>query len=1356
MKPKKLLVFAMMLIVSIMLCATAQAAVTIDTDPTDPTHVYDGMIATFNVEATCDNPPMTYQWEKNAQAILGATSFIYTTPPVTFASDNGAQFRCVVTDADNSPVSSQWATLLVEPMPPVILTQPEDQTVLISFRATFSVVATGTEPLAYLWFKNGIPITGATGSSYTTLPTTMADEGTEFRCVVYNAVDDTPSDIATLTVTPRAPTFVIHPIDRTVDVGKSAVFRVWVLATDPVYKWECSSNGGTNWVVATGAGATGPAYNTGPVTTADHGKQYRCKVHNQGYPDPEVTSNAATLTVAGPPSITTHPAAQTVDEGQTATFTVVAAGSEPLTYQWQKDGGNITGATSDSYTTPETTAADDGSKYRCVVTNPSGSVTSNKATLTVQVAPGIATQPTDQTVYEGYQATFSVVAAGTLPLTYKWQLNGEDILANADSASYTTPKTALADDGSKFRCVVSDTEDRTVYSNEATLTVLPAIPIITTQPTDQTVYEGYQATFSVVATSPKDLSYQWQKDGGNITGKTSASYTTPATTLGDNGAKFRCVVSDTEDRTVYSDEATLTVLAAAPTITTQPTDQSVAEGYTATFSIVAAGTPPLTYQWQKNGVSITGAATPSYTTPATTLSDDGSKFRCMVINDAGTVYSNEATLTVLAEDPSITTQPTDQTVNEGDTATFSVVATGSAPLTYQWERNGDTVGTDSPSYTTEPVTIADDNGAKFRCKVSNAAGNYVYSNEATLTVQVGAPTITTQPTDQTVNEGDTATFSVAATGSGPLTYQWQRNAVDISGANSTSYTTDPVAANDNGAKFRCKVTDSESRYVYSNEATLTVQVGLPVIVTQPTDQTVNEGETATFSVAATDSGPLTYQWQKGGTDITGATSTSYTTLPATANDNGTKFRCRVHNAAGDVYSNEATLIVLQDEAPTITTQPTNQTANEGETATFNVAATGTLPLTYQWQKGGLDISGATSTSYTTPPATASDNGVKFRCKVHNAAGDVYSNEATLIVLPVEAPTIITQPTNQTVNEGETATFSVAATGTLPLTYQWQKDGTDISGATSTSYTSLPATANDNGAKFRCKVHNAAGDIYSNEATLTVQTGDDPAIVTHPADQTVNEGETATFSVTATGTAPLYYQWERDGSYITGAESASYTTDPVTIDDDGAEFSCEVSNSVGTVTSNKAVLTVITEPTATFPFEEGFESGELADYWTASSTGTGRILVTALNGPCSGTYQLTMDSSQYWSFGLNELVLNINLAGQSGVMLRFDHKEFNDDGYTMPSSFDGSNNSDGVAISADGNTWYKVQGLTVAEGTSSSWQCFDVDLDAAVQAAGISYNGAFKIKFQQYGRNPIVSTTFPFSDGFAFDNIEVYQ
>jgi hypothetical protein len=254
---------------------------------------------------------------------------------------------------------------------------------------------------------------------------------------------------------------------------------------------------------------------------------------------------------------------------------------------------------------------------------------------------------------------------------------------------------------------------------------------------------------------------------------------------------------------------------------------------------------------------------------------------------------------------------------------------------------------------------------------------------------------------------------------------------------------------------------------------------------------------------------------------------------------------------------------------------------------------------------------------------------------------------------------------------------------------------------------------------------------------------------------VNEGDTATFSVAATGPGPLSYQWERDGIYITGATGASYTTDPTVAADDGARFRCEITNAGGTATSNEARLIVLTEPTAAFPFTEDFETGSLEDYWDTSSTGKGRIQITALKDPASGAYHLTMDSYTWMSFSLNELVLNVNLDGQSGVTLSFEHKEFNDNNHVMPASFTGSNNSDGVAISADGSTWYKVQGLTAVDGISSNWQVYEVDLDAAIAAAGISYNSAFKIKFQQYGQNPIVSSTFRFSDGFAFDNIQLY-
>ena len=170
--------------------------------------------------------------------------------------------------------------------------------------------------------------------------------------------------------------------------------------------------------------------------------------------------------------------------------------------------------------------------------------------------------------------------------------------------------------------------------------------------------------------------------------------------------------------------------------------------------------------------------------------------------------------------------------------------------------------------------------------------------------------------------------------------------------------------------------------------------------------------------------------------------------------------------------------------PSITTQPANKTVNPGETATFSVTATGRAPLRYQWRKNGVNITGATSASYTTPPTTAADNGSLFSVVVRNSGGSVTSNNATLTVrIP---PTITTQPANKTVNAGQTAKFSVTATGTTPLQYQWMKNGVNITGATKASYTTPPTTAADNGSLFAVIVSNAAGSVTSNNAILTVR------------------------------------------------------------------------------------------------------------------------------------------------------------------------------------------------------------------------------------------------------------------------------
>jgi len=175
----------------------------------------------------------------------------------------------------------------------------------------------------------------------------------------------------------------------------------------------------------------------------------------------------------------------------------------------------------------------------------------------------------------------------------------------------------------------------------------PVAPSLTVQPASISVTAGQTAAFSVTASGTAPISYQWRKNAASISGATAASYLTPATTAADNGAKFDVIVSNSTG-SITSSQATLTVSSGptAPTITTQPANQTVTAGQTATFSMIATGTAPLSHQWQKNGTAITGATAASYTTPVTTTADSGELFRVVVSNSAGSVTSNTATLIV--------------------------------------------------------------------------------------------------------------------------------------------------------------------------------------------------------------------------------------------------------------------------------------------------------------------------------------------------------------------------------------------------------------------------------------------------------------------------------------------------------------------------------------------------------------------------------------------------------------------------------------------------------------------------------------------------------------------------------------
>ena len=319
--------------------------------------------------------------------------------------------------------------------------------------------------------------------------------------------------------------------------------------------------------------------------------------------------------------------------------------------------------------------------------------------------------------------------------------------------------------------------------------------------------------------------------------------------------------------------------------------------------------------------------------------------------------------------------------------------------------------------------------------------------------------------------------------------------------------------------------------------------GAGTIQTSPGGDMFHEGEAVTLTAVPA----VGWEFAGWGGDMTGTTS------PAAITMDGNK----------SVTAN------FVQVPPGISTQPVSQTVNVGSNVSFSIAAGGTAPLSYQWYKDGSPVTSANANTFSLQNVQADAAG-SYTVTVTNGAGSVTSNPAVLTV--ITPPTITTQPASQTVNAGQTATFSVAASGTAPFNYQWQKNGSPIAGAT-TATLNLSNVQGADAGSYRVVVSNAAGSATSTTAILNVETGPvAPAITSQPASQTVVTGSSALFSVIATGTAPLSYQWYKDGSPVGGATSSTLSLSNVQFTDAGG-YSVVISNVAGTATSNTATLSV---------------------------------------------------------------------------------------------------------------------------------------------------------------------------------------
>ena len=669
---------------------------------------------------------------------------------------------------------------------------------------------------------------------------------------------------------------------------------------------------------------------------------------------PAVTSASATLTVNSAPAITTQPTNQTTCAGTSVSFSVTATGTG-LTYQWRKGAVNIGGATSATYTIAAPVIGDAGS-YDVVVTGTCApAVTSTSATLTVNSAPAITTQPTNQTTCAGTSVSFSVTVTGT-GLTYQWRKGAVNI-GGATSATYTIAAPVPGDAGS-YDVVITGTCTPAVTSAAATLTVNSA-PVITAQPTNQTTCAGTSVSFGVTATGT-GLTYQWRKGAVNIGGATAATYTIAAPVIGDAGS-YDVVITGTCAPAVTSAAATLTVNS-APAITVQPTNRITCAGTSVSFSVTATGTG-LTYQWRKGAVNIGGATSATYTIAAPVIGDAGSYDVVITGTCTPAVTSTSATLTVNSA-PAITAQPANRTTCAGTSVSFSVTATGMG-LTYQWRRGAVNIGgATAATYTIAAPVIGD--AGSYDVVITGTCTPAVTSAAATLTVN-SAPAITVQPTNRITCAGTSVSFSVTATGTG-LTYQWRKGAVNIGGATAATYTIAAPVSGDAGS-YDVVITGTCAPAVTSAAATLTVN-SAPAITVQPTNRITCAGTSVSFSVTATGTG-LTYQWRKGAVNIGGATSATYTIAAPVIGDAGSYDVVITGTCAPAVTSAAATLTV--NSAPAITAQPTNRTTCAGTSVSFSVTATGT-GLTYQWRKGAVNIGGATAATYTIAAPVAGDAG----------------------------------------------------------------------------------------------------------------------------------------------------------------------------------------------------------------------------------------------------------------------------------------------------------------------------------------------------------------------------------------------
>ena len=642
---------------------------------------------------------------------------------------------------------------------------------------------------------------------------------------------------------------VTHPSDMTLKVGEEATFSVEAKGSIVSYQWYYKKAGQTNW---NKWGTRTTAQTTATANASWDGMQVYCNVKD--FYGKSVNSDPATISMVKNISITQQPESQTITLGDSVTLSLEVQGNG-LTYQWyfMKAGQTAfsvwNGRTHPSETcTPNATW--DNIQLYCVVKD-SDSFSLKSDTITVRVNPGIVItkQPVNVSTKANKPVNLSVTATGN-NLQYQWYYKKKGAADFSLWKEFTTaaiqPPANNSWDGMQVRCLITDSDGHKVFTDTATINLLPYATDdfqITTQPKsvniDKANVGSQSVTFSVKVKNGSGVRYQWYFCKANQStftawkGHTSASETvTPNSTW--EKIQLYCKITNGNGEELYSDIAKVTFSENPIVITRQPTNQTISFGSPVTLSLTAKGIG-LTYQWYfkkpaQTSFSLWKGHTHATESCTPTESWNGIQLYCLVKDASGNKVQSQTVKVILSDVITIVSQPSSVTTKTGENVKFTVKAEGDG-LTYQWyyRKAGANDWSKWGARTTASTTATSNaswDGMQVRCTVTNAGGKSLHTNAVKITLS-DVLAITQQPSDVTVNAGDNTTFAVKAKGEG-LTYQWyyrKAGATDWSkwGARTTASTTATANSSWNGMQVRCVVNDSKSNTVTSTAAKITIR-----------------------------------------------------------------------------------------------------------------------------------------------------------------------------------------------------------------------------------------------------------------------------------------------------------------------------------------------------------------------------------------------------------------------------------------------------------------------------------------------------------------------------------------------------